>query len=388
MPEKVEVSTIEGTARFTKEVTAAETPNEVKKSIEKVMSDDSNIKHDQKSVIDKAEVTGKDTKHVSNEAEAKADKTKKMDLIEGEVKKVEAELKPDQYEVKTCKEESKKIEEAKEAIKKWMTSASMQGWRTKQNEVISTSEAEPAEKEADYKTSKKEFIEKIKKATEDSKEDKVTSEANSKPTEIKAKPGKVDIKKMEAESNKTEESKKIEEAKEAIKNWMTSASMQGWRTKQNEVISTSETESKTTENEMTDNKNESNTSEIKKISKIQFFEKINEATKDSKQDKVTCEADSKPTEKQMDNQTTENLGKVDIKVDADLDEAKNKEVEAKNVNAIDKAREEMMETNEAKEKDSATKRKADETEPIHVSEEKVAKISGENEVEKAQEKKA
>ena len=50
-----------------------------------------------------------------------------------------------------------------------------------------------------------------------------------------AKPGKVDIKKMEAESNKTEESKKIEEAKEAIKKWMISASMQGWRTNQ-EVI--------------------------------------------------------------------------------------------------------------------------------------------------------
>ena len=49
MPEKVEVSTIEGTARFTKEVAAAETPKEVKKSIENVKSDDSNIKHDQKS---------------------------------------------------------------------------------------------------------------------------------------------------------------------------------------------------------------------------------------------------------------------------------------------------------------------------------------------------
>ena len=384
MPEKVEVSTIEGTARFTKEVTAAE---ELKKSIETVKSDESNIKHDQKSDIDKAEVTGKDTKYVSNEA--KVDKTKKMDLLEGEVIKVEAKLKPDLSEVQTSKEESKKIEEAKEAIKKWMSSASMQGWRTKQNEVvISTSEAEskPAENETDKKTSKKEFIEQIKKATEDSKEDKVTSEADSKPTEIKAKPGKVDIKKMEAESNKPEESKKIEEAKEAIKKWMTSASMQGWRTKQNEVISTSETE-----NEMTDNKtskNESNTCKINMISKIQFIEKINEATKDSKQDKVTSEAVSKPTEKQMDNQTAENLGKVDIKVDADLDAAKNKEIETKTVNAIDKAREEMMETNETKEKDSATKRKADETEPIHVSVEKVAKISGENVVETAKEKKA
>ena len=384
MPEKVEVSTIEGTARFTKEVTAAE---ELKKSIETVKSDESNIKHDQKSDIDKAEVTGKDTKYVSNEA--KVDKTKKMDLLEGEVIKVEAKLKPDLSEVQTSKEESKKIEEAKEAIKKWMSSASMQGWRTKQNEVvISTSEAEskPAENETDKKTSKKEFIEQIKKATEDSKEDKVTSEADSKPTEIKAKPGKVDIKKMEAESNKPEESKKIEEAKEAIKKWMTSASMQGWRTKQNEVISTSETE-----NEMTDNKtskNESNTCKINMISKIQFLEKINEATKDSKQDKVTSEAVSKPTEKQMDNQTAENLGKVDIKVDADLDAAKNKEIETKTVNAIDKAREEMMETNETKEKDSATKRKADETEPIHVSVEKVAKISGENVVETAKEKKA
>ena len=164
MPEKVEVSTIEGTARFTKEVTAAETPKEVKKSIETVKSDESNIKHDQKSDIDKAEVTGKDTKYVSNEAEA--DKTKKMDLIEGEVIKVEAKLNPDLSEVKTSKEESKKMEEAKEAIKKWMSSASMQGWRTKQNEVvISTSEAEskPAENETDKKTSKKEFIEKIKK---------------------------------------------------------------------------------------------------------------------------------------------------------------------------------------------------------------------------------
>ena len=46
-----------------------------------------------------------------------------------------------------------------------------------------------------------------------------------------------------------------------------------------------------------------------------------------------------------------------------------------------------METNEAKEKDSATKRKADETEPIHVSVEKVAKISDENVVETAKEKK-
>ena len=316
-----------------------------------------------------------------------------MDLIEGEVIKVEAKSKPDLSEVKISKEESKKIEEAKEAIKKWISSASMQGWRTKQNEVvISTSEAEskPAENETDKKTSKKEFIEKIKKATEDSKEDKLTNEADSKPTEIKAKPGKVDIKKMEAESNKTEESKKIEEAKEAIKKWMTSASMQGWRTKQNEVISTSETESKPTENEMTDNKtskNESNTCKIIKISKIQSLEKINEATKDSNQDKVASEAVSKPTEKQMDNQTAENLGKVDIKVDADLDEAKNKEIETKTVNAVDKAREEMMETNEAKEKDSATKRKADETEPIHVSVEKVAKISGENVVETAKEKK-
>ena len=118
---------------------------------------------------------------------------------------------------------------------------------------------------------------------------------------------------------------------------------------------------------------------------MQFLEKINEA-KDSKQDKLTSEADSKPTEKQMDNQTTENLDKVDIKVDADLDEYKNKEVEAKTVNAIDEDKEEKMETNEAKEKDSATKRKADETEPIHVSAEKVAKISGENVVEKAKEK--
>ena len=376
MPEKVEVSTIEGTARFTKEVTAAETPKEVKKSDENVKSDDSNIKHDQKSVIDIAEVTGTDAKYFGNKDEAKAGETKKMDLFEGEGK--------------TSKEESKKIEEAKEAIKKWMTSASMQGWRTKQNEVISTSEADSklAEKETDKKTSKKEFIEKIKKATEDSKEDsKVTSADNSKPIEIKAKPGEADIKKMEAESNKTEESKKIEGAKEAIKKWMTSASMQGWLTKQNEVISTSITESKPTENEMTDNKNESNTSKVKKISKIQFLEKINQATKDSMQDKVTSEADSKPTEKQMDNQNTENLGKVDTKVDADLDEAKNKEVKAKTVNAIDRAREEKMETNEAKEKDSATKRKADETEAIHLSAEKVAKISGESVVETANEKK-
>ena len=88
MPEKVEVSTTEGTARFTKEAIAAETPKEFKKSNEKVKSDESNIKHDQKRVVDKAEVTGKDTKYVSNEAEAKDDKTKKMDLIEGEVKKV------------------------------------------------------------------------------------------------------------------------------------------------------------------------------------------------------------------------------------------------------------------------------------------------------------
>ena len=268
MPEKVEVSTIEGTARFTKEVTAAETPKEVKNSNENFKTDV--IKRVQKSVIDKGEVTDKDTKHVSNEAEA--DKTKKMDLIEGDVKKVEAELKPDQIEAKTSKEESKKIEEAKEAIKKWMTSASMQCWRIKQNEVISTSEAE---NETDCKTSKKEFIEKITKATEN-----------------------------------------------------------------------------------------------------------------SNQDKVTSEADSKPTEKQiMDNQTTENLGKVDIKVDADLDEAKNKEIEAKTINAIDKVKEETMETNEAKEKDLATKRKADETEPIHVSAEKVAKISGENVDETAKEKK-
>ena len=77
MPEKVEVSTIEGTARFTKEVTVAETPKEFKKSNEKVKSDESIIKHDQKSVTDRAEVTGKDTKCVSNEAEAEADKTKK-----------------------------------------------------------------------------------------------------------------------------------------------------------------------------------------------------------------------------------------------------------------------------------------------------------------------
>ena len=47
-----------------------------------------------------------------------------------------------------------------------------------------------------------------------------------------------------------------------------------------------------------------------------------------------------------------------------------------------------METNGAKEKDSATKRKADETEPIHVSAEKVAKISGENVAETPKEKKA
>ena len=60
----------------------------------------------------------------------------------------------------------------------------------------------------------------------------------------------------------------------------------------------------------------------------------------------------------------------------------NKEIEAKTDNVI-----EMMETNEAKEKDSATKRKADETEPIHVSAEKVAKISGENVVETAKEEK-
>ena len=268
MPEKVEVSTIEGTALFNKEF--AETPKEVKNSNEKLKSDESIIKHDQKSDIDKEEVTGKDTKYVSNEAEA--DITKNiMDLIEGDVKKVEAESKPDQIEAKTSKEESKKIEEAKEAIKKWMTSASMQCWRIKQNEVISTSEAE---NETDCKTSKKEFIEKITKATEN-----------------------------------------------------------------------------------------------------------------SNQDKVTSEADSKPTEKQiMDNQTTENLGKVDIKVDADLDEAKNKEVEAKTVNVIDKSREEMMETIEAKEKDLATKRKADETEPIHVSAEKVAKIREENEAETAKEK--
>ena len=121
---------------------------------------------------------------------------------------------------------------------------------------------------------------------------------------------------------------------------------------------------------MTDNettKNESNTCKINKISKTQFLEKINEATKDKK--------------------PTENLGKGDVKVDADLDEAKNKEVEAKIVNAIDEVKEEKMETNGAKEKDSATKRKADETEPIHVSAEKVAKISGENVVEKAKEKK-
>lgn len=380
MPEKVEVSTIEGTARFTKEVTAAE---EVKKSIETVKSDESNIKHDQKSDIDKAEVTGKDTKYVSNEAEAEADKTKKMDLIEGEVIKVEAKLKPDLSEVKTSKEESKKIEEAKEAIKKWMSSASMQGWRTKQNETTSTSEAEskPAENETDYKTSKKEFIEKINKANEDSKQDKITSEANSNPIEIKANPVGVDIKNMEAEFNKTEQSEKIVEAKEAIKKWMTSASMQGWRSKQNETISTSETESKPTENE-------SNTSKVKKISKIQFLEKINEAPKDSKQDKLTSEFDSKPTDKQMDNQTAENLGKVEVKVDADLDEPKNKKVEAKTVNAADEVKEEKMETNEAKEKDSATKRKADETEPIHVSGEKVAKFSGENGAETTKEKKA
>ena len=208
MPEKVEVSTTEGTALFTKEVTAVETPKEVKKSNEKVKSDDSNIKHDQKIVVDKGEATEyekmllaygfppfpypippgmdpsmhmymlttdpvykakydkdrldnkkafkeqidrdnreKDIKYVSNEAEE--DKTKKMDLIEGEVKKVEAESKPNQQsEAKTSEEESKKNEEAKEAIKKWMTSASMQGWRTKQNEVILTREAEskPAEK--------------------------------------------------------------------------------------------------------------------------------------------------------------------------------------------------------------------------------------------------